>query len=249
MAGPTAAPLVLLPGMNCSARLWSPMAGILRGGGVLVVEEAVEGADLATCVHSLLERLPPRFVLAGLSLGGIVAMAIHRVAPERVAGLGLLATSPLPPTRAQLASWERTVRALEEGTSARTVQEDLLPGLLHPDAHGRLGETVLAMADDVGSATLSDQLRLQADRVDERPGLRHVRVPTLVVGGSDDLVCPPDRQQLIHRLVGAPCELVLLPRTGHLCTLERPAEVAEALLGLMRRVATETPPRGAPATP
>ncbi len=99
-------PLVLLPGMNCSPRLWDGVRkdlGAGRSGGparpVVVLE--VDRPTLGEQVESLLDRLPRRFAIGGLSLGAIVAMAVHRRAPERVAGLFLVATNAQPPTEAQ----------------------------------------------------------------------------------------------------------------------------------------------------
>lgn len=234
---PAAPPLVLLPGMNCSPRLWEPVAVRLRDEGYAVTHETLDGPDLVGCVDRLLDRMPSRFALAGLSLGGIVAMALHRAAPERVLGLGLVATSPLPPTPAQRDSWTHTLRELERGTTARGVQESLLPVLLHPRVTEALRAETLTMADEVGGAALADQLRLQGTRVDERHGLRSVTVPTVVVGGAQDLLCPVERHELIHELVGDPSALVVLSETGHLATLERPDEVARSFSRWMTRTA------------
>lgn len=229
-------PLVLLPGMNCSARLWQPVARELVLSGRDVVHAVGEGPDLESCVAGLLARLPEQFALAGVSLGGIVAMALQRRAPERIAGLCLVATSPLPPTDAQRASWTATVDRLEAGASARDVQEELLPLLVRPAALAHLREATLTMADEVGRDRLVDQLRLQATRVDEREGLRSVAAPTLVVAGDADLLCPVERHVVIHELVGSVSELVVLRDTGHLSPLERPMEVAAAMTRWLDRV-------------
>lgn len=242
-------PLVLLPGMNCSPALWEPVAALLRGGGLDVRHARLDGADLRTCVDGLLDRLPERFAVAGLSLGGIVAMALCRTAPERVAGLGLVATSPLPPSADQLRSWSSTIERLRAGTSARQVQEEVLGVLLHPDAVASLRGTTLQMADEVGSVALADQLRLQSTRVDERRGLPRVRVPTTVVAGEQDLLCPVGRHELIHELTNEVSDLVVLPDTGHLSPLERPEPVATALHGWMRRVLRSSSPAVRAASP
>ncbi|MFC7485120.1 alpha/beta fold hydrolase [Knoellia sp. CPCC 206453] len=235
-------PLVLLPGMNCSPLLWGAVQSQLAKQGYAVTQVPLDGPDLVSCVELLLDRLPPRFAIAGLSLGGIVAMALHRMAPERVLGLGLVATSPLPPTPAQHESWSRTLRELAEGMTAREVQVTLLPSLLHPDALPALREATLDMADQVGDGALADQLRLQSTRVDERVTLPSVSVPTAVVVGDSDLLCPVERQKLIHELVGEPSELTVLPATGHLSPLERPDEVAGALGRWMQRVTAAVHP-------
>ena len=100
-------PLVLLPGMNCSARLWS-----LLGLDAAIRPNLTE-PSLAGQVDRLLDELPPRFALAGLSLGASVAMAVIRRASERVSWLALMSANPYPPTEAQYATWRahRSARA------------------------------------------------------------------------------------------------------------------------------------------
>jgi pimeloyl-ACP methyl ester carboxylesterase len=218
-------PLVLLPGLNCSPALWSAV----DVGPVLtpvLTEPTLDGQ-----VARLLDELPDRFALAGLSLGGIVAMAMVRRAPERVSRLALLSTSARPPTVAQLAMWARQRAALAAGASARDLQRELKAALLSPYARTtrpELVEVALAMADDIGAETLDAQLALQATRVDERPGLADVRCPTLVVAGRDDALCRPERHAEIHARVRG-SELVELEQCGHLSPLEQPGAV-EALL-------------------
>ena len=91
----SATPLVLLPGLNCSAALW---ASLDVGAAItpILTEPTLDGQ-----VERLLDELPARFALAGLSLGGIVAMALVRRAPERVTRLALLSTTSRPPTGQQ----------------------------------------------------------------------------------------------------------------------------------------------------
>lgn len=230
-----ATPLVLLPGMGCSDRLWAAVR--VRLSDADVITAAIEHDDLDTCVAALLDRLPERFALAGLSLGGIVAMALVRKAPERVTGLCLASTNPRAPTGDQRAGWAAQLRALDAGRSARDLQADLMSLLVRPAAVASLSDEVLAMAEEVGEDQLSSQLRLQATRVDERRGLSEVRAPTLVLAASDDALCPVARHEEMHALVPG-SRLVVLPETGHLSPMERPAEVAEALQGWLADVQT-----------
>lgn len=212
------APVVLLPGMNCNAGLWPPLSGA-------TVHGRIDAPTLDGCVEELLGRLPPRFALVGLSLGGIVAMAVTRRAPERVTRLALLSTNPRAPTAAQRAAWAAQRAALAGGASARDLARRLLPVLLHDRAGA---ERVLAMADDVGTAALDRQLAMQATRVDERPGLRAVGVPTLVVAAAHDRLCPVERHAEIAALVPG-AELVVLDGVGHLSPIEAPARVGAVL--------------------
>ena len=227
---PPAEPLVLLPGMNCSPALWAPvLADLPFGDGRAVFALELTGSSIDACVAEVLALAPPRFALAGLSLGGIVAMALVRQAPERLSRLALLSTNARPPTPEQYAGWAATRAALRAGATARQVQQDLLPVLLSPAAASPdLVERTLVLADQVGTQALDAQLAAQQSRLDERPGLAGVRVPTLVVAAELDALCGVDRHTEIAALVPG-SELVVLPGVGHLSPLEAPGLIAGLL--------------------
>lgn len=240
-------PVVLLPGMNCSERLWEdvvrqPAPTVDGADRADRADRKVTYGDLAEdtldgCVAALMETLPARFALVGLSLGGIVAMALIRKAPERVSRLCLMSTNPHAPTKSQRTAWAAQRRALAEGCSARDLQRDLLPVLLSaPNRGPELDRRVLEMADVVGEARLDRQLSTQATRIDERPWLPAVGVPTLILAASDDALCPVSRHEELHALIPG-SELRILPGTGHLSPLEAPGQVAEALTAWLARSA------------
>ena len=218
-------PLVLLPGMNCSARLWSRL-----NLGPTITPILTE-PTLDAQVDRLLDELPSRFALAGLSLGAIVAMALVRRAPERVSWLGLMSTNPYPPTEVQYAAWTAQRSALAGGKSARELQAELLPVLLSPrviDDRPDLVESTLRMADEVGGTALDAQLALQASRVDERDGLRAVRCPTMIISARDDALCPVERHQEMHRLIPG-SQLLIIDDCAHLSPLEQPDVISRAV--------------------
>lgn len=230
-----AAPLVLLPGMNCSAELWQPvldsarLAELPTGERPQVVQPALRGRSLDDCVDRLLAQLPPRFALAGLSLGAIVALAIAREAPERVTRLALLAVNPRPPRPDQQEAWAAQRRELAQGGTARALQEQLLPVLVAPGHRSAdLDEAVLAMAEVVGESALDDQLAIQQTRRDERSALPLLDMPVLVVAGAEDALVPVDRHEEVRDAVPG-ARLEVLDGVGHLSTLEAPDEVADAL--------------------
>lgn len=218
-------PLVLLPGMGCTAALWSRLAFAEPPITPVLDEASLEGQ-----VDRLLAELPPRFALAGLSLGAIVAMALIRRDPARVSRLCLMSTNARPPTQAQRAAWASQAEIVRGGT-ARDLQRSLLPSLLSPDvieSRPELVELTLAMADALGSATYLKQLALQGTRADERLELDRIRVPTLVVAAERDLLCGLDRhREIADRIPGA--DLVVVKGAAHLSPLEQPGAVSKWL--------------------
>ena len=225
---------MLLPGMNCSARVWSGL------GLAPAMTPALTEPDLGEQVTRLLDELPARFALAGLSLGAIVAMALVRTAPDRVTRLALLSTNPHGPTDQQRAGWRRQRDRLAAGTTAREIQFDLLPLLLSDDAvrnRPELVEEALTLAEDTD---LDAQLALQATRIDERPGLREVRCPTLVLAARHDRLCSVERHREIASLVPR-AELQILERAAHLSPLEQPGAVSAALTSWISLTAEITP--------
>ncbi|ANY08681.1 hypothetical protein AFB00_23160 [Pseudonocardia sp. HH130630-07] len=207
--------------------------------GAGAVHGTLDRPDLEEQVDALLEVLPDRFALAGLSLGGIVAMALARRAPGRVAGLCLMATNAGPPTAAQHAGWNAALARLDAGATARDLQP--LELLLHDRSHD---DAALRMADDTGERHLAAQLRLQGTRVDERPALAGVAVPARVLAGDRDRLCPVERHTEIAELVPG-ARLHVLPGVGHLLPVEAPDTVA-ALLGEWRDEIRAHEPRPAP---
>lgn len=230
---------MLLPGMNCSPRLWDDVVEELGAeqpdSPTEVVVAALDRPNLDEQVEALLDRLPARFAIGGLSLGAIVAMAVHRRAPERVAGLFLVATNSRAPTDAQRSAWRAQLAQLAAGATPRDLQEELVPLLLGGNPSPGLRERTLEMADEVGSADLVAQLQLQLTRVDERPGLRDVTVPCTLVAAADDQICSMERHTEIHRLVPE-SELVVLPDAPHLVALSHSQQVSAVMANWLRQV-------------
>lgn len=212
-------PLVLLAGMNCTPDLWT-------GCGLDdALTPAVDADALDAQVDRLLRDLPRSFVIGGLSLGAIVAMAVTVRAPERVRGLCVTATNAKAPTLAQRAGWAGWLDRLSAGETPADLQAGILPALLSERVRATrpdLVERTLRMAEQTPDAVLAAQLHLQATRVDLLPGLGAVHVPSLVIAGRDDALCPPGfHDEIARALAGSRREQL---DAGHLVPLERPAE-------------------------
>ena len=114
-------------GMNCSAELWSRLD---RGGWPPLITADLTESTLQGQVSRLLDELPRRFAIGGPALGGIVAMALTRTAPERISSLILLSTNPYAPASAQRNDWRAWRRRPQCWPAARELQLEWLPQLL-----------------------------------------------------------------------------------------------------------------------
>ena len=224
--------LVLLPGLLCDERLFAPQLGPLRAAAEVTIGDLTRDEGVTAMAARVLAEAPPgRFALAGLSMGGYVALEIVRQGPDRVSRLALLDTQARPDT-AEATARRRTLMA----TAARDgglagVTSLLLPLLLHDDrlSDAGLTGTVHAMADAVGAEAFARQQRAIVGRPDSRPSLGTIEAPTLVLAGWQDAITPPELQLEMARAI-PDATLALVPRCGHLSTLERPEAVTRQLL-------------------
>jgi pimeloyl-ACP methyl ester carboxylesterase len=177
----------------------------------------------------ILGAVPERFALAGLSMGGYVALEITRSAPERVARLALLDTSARADTSEQTATRRELIELAQEGRFEE-VPHKLLPNIVHPDRldDERLTSTVFAMADAVGPETFVRQEEAIIGRPDSRGDLPGIVCPTLVLCGREDALTPMHLHEEMATLIPGSW-LRVIEKCGHLSALERPEEVTAAL--------------------
>lgn len=234
-------PLVLVPGLLCDSRLWNAQAEGLAGLADSVHVPDVTGHDsMRGLASAVLEEAPERFALAGLSMGGYVALEITRQAPERVEALALLDTSARPDTPEQTETRLALIELARDGRFDE-VWRTLLPKIVHPDRveDPDIVSAVEGMANSVGPEAFERQERAIIGRPDSRPALAGISCPTLVLCGRDDALTPPHlHEELTDGIPGA--RLRVVDRCGHLSTLERPEETTDAMrewlgaLGLRR---------------
>lgn len=228
-------PLVFVPGLLCDERLWSHQVEYLSDVADPVVADVPTSDSIGGMARDVLLRSPETFALAGLSMGGYVALEIMRQAPQRVTALALLDTSARVDTQEQTQARLELLKLAETGRFAE-VPRLLLPRILHPTrlADEDLVSTVVGMASAVGPEAFERQQRAIMARPDGRGDLASIACPTLVLCGREDEITPLHlHEEMAERIPGA--WLHVVDECGHLSTLERPAQVNVALHDWLER--------------
>lgn len=229
-------PILFLPGLLCDADLWTAQLNAFSAERPVAVASLAGSDSVAGLAEATLAAAPRRFALAGLSMGGYVALEIMRRAPERVAGLALIDTSARPDTEEQ-SRRRRALIALARTGKFKGVTPRLLPLLLHPS---RLEDPVLtgrvmAMAARIGRDAFLRQQTAILGRPDSRPDLPRIGCPAVVVCGRQDELTPlPVSEEMAGLIPGA--DLVVVEDSGHLSTMEQPEAVNAALAAWLGRL-------------
>lgn len=229
-------PLVLLPGMMCDARLYGPQLSTLGAEREVHIPAYANVSSIGSIVEQLLKELPKRFALAGLSMGGIVAMELIRIAPERVTRLALLDTNPRSELVEVQQGREAQIEAVMAGELADVMSSQMICRYLSDKAPNadEIETLCLQMALDLGNEAFISQSRALQSRPDQQESLPQVKVPTLILMGREDQLCPLDRHQRMLELIPG-ARFVEIASAGHLPTLEQPELTNKALKEWLER--------------
>ncbi len=227
-------PILLIPGLNCSARLYAPQLPALWRLASVTVADHRRDDSIPAIAERILADAPPRFAAVGLSMGGYIAFEIMRRAPERVYKLALLNTSARPE------SPEQTERRHAQIAWARQGRFGEIPEQLFSlfSRRARLGDeivkqTIREMADETGPDAFVRQQTAIMGRADSRPMLARIDCPTLIVVGDEDRLTPPDlAAEIAQGIPGARLEMIAA--CGHLSTLDQPEHVTTLLTDWLR---------------
>lgn len=222
-------PLVMIGGTLCNARLWGPLIERLNLPAIICLTLSSDDSAQAAS-RRLLNALPPRFLLAGFSLGAIVALQMAADAPERLAGLALMSVNPLADRPENAGPRRAAVQAAREQGHGEWLSYTLWEKYVAP-AHRpnrTLHDTLCLMAEETDSDTFFRQTEIAISRRDNRAALRDLRCPLLIINGEHDPICTPEH----HRLAAECAEntrWVTLNSAGHFCLLESPDNAAAPL--------------------
>jgi len=226
-------PILLVPGLNCSPRLYAAQMPALWRFGPVTLADHTRDDTMAAIAGRILAAAPPRFALAGLSMGGYIALEIVRQAVDRVEKLALLDTGSRADTPEATAKRHANI-ALAQSGRFEDVIDPQFPLYVHP---ARANDTALkadylAMCREVGPEAYVRQQKAIMTRADARPLLPAIRIPTLVLVGEQDAATPPALSEEMAAAIPA-ARLVKVAECGHLSTMERPEAVAKELVAWM----------------
>ena len=223
-------PLLLVPGVLCSPRLYAAQLAALAGEADIVVPDWRK-APLSiwdswdTAARWVLGQMPAqRFALAGLSLGGMLAVEIMQFAAGRVNRLALLDTGMRSQTEGERAIRRARIRLANEGHFELVLGMQMsrfIPAYRLPDK--RLVDEVMAMCGEIGVEIYKRQEELAAIRADRRPDLPKITCPTIVVCGRDDAATPLFMSEEMAAAIDG-SQLIIVEQCGHLMTMEKPDE-------------------------
>jgi len=225
-----AIPVVLVPGLNCSARVYAPQVPALWQFGPVQVADHRRGNSVAAIAKEILANAPPRFALAGFSMGGYIALEILRQAKERVLRLALIDTAAGADRPEQTEKRHANIALTREGKAAER-EDALWPLLVHESRlkDEDLRNIVREMHRETGTEAYINQQTAIMTRPDSRPTLHGLKMETLIVVGDSDQLTPPHAAKEMADLVEG-SRLDVIPNCGHMCTLERPDRVTKLLV-------------------
>ena len=234
-------PLLLIPGLLCSPRLFAPQVAALADLAEIVVPDW-RRAPLSiwdsweSAARWIVDQMPPgKFALAGLSLGGMLAVEIMQIAADRVTKLALLDTGMRSQNETERAIRRARIRLAEEGHFELVLglqMSRFIPAYRLPDK--KLVDEVMAMCSEIGVDIYKRQEELAAVRADRRPDLPKIKCPTIVVCGRDDAATPLFLSEEMAKAIPA-AALVVIEQCGHLVTMEKPEETNLILSTWLKR--------------
>jgi 3-oxoadipate enol-lactonase len=228
-------PILFIHGYPLNRRMWQPqidalsqdahvIAPDLRGHGDSTPTEGVYSMDLLAedCARLLdILKITQKIVLCGLSMGGYISFAFARKFPDRLAALVLTATRAAPDTEESKLNRQRSINLAREQGIAPII-ESMLAKVLSPATLQNkpdLVETVRQIMQHTSLQAVLGDLQGMMERIDSRPFLKQISVPTLIIHGKDDRLIPIEEAQAMQAAIPN-CRLLLLENAAHLPNLE-----------------------------
>lgn len=231
----TSETLVLVPPMLCDAGVFGPQILDMANAHAVLFAPTTIGERMEEIASQILSWAPNRFALAGMGMGGMVAMEVLRRAPERVTRIALIATSAHAEQPETAAAREPQIVAAR--TPARwpeVLQREIRQDWMAPTTNrASMAGHLVQMGRVLGPDVFVRQSRAMQRRKDQQPTLRKITQPALVIGGAHDGQFTLKRQEFMAEMIPH-ARLEIIENAGYLPTLEAPDQVTAALCRWMQ---------------
>lgn len=228
--------VILVPGLLCDADVWTHQIAALSPLYEVIVPDLTRHDSLQDMAAHILDGAPERFSIIGHSMGGRVTLEVFRLAPERVARIGLLDTGVHPAPPEELPK-RQAMLDISAGQGMTALAHEWLPPMVRPgllDTDPALRATLYAMIERMTPTIHRQQITALVNRPDAAPLLSQIACPALVGVGELDLWSPPDQHEPIAEAIPG-ATMVVFEGAGHMAPMEAPAAVNAALLEWMAR--------------
>ena len=222
-------PLVFIPGMMCDSRLFLPQI-IEFSKQYMICSIPVSSSDTIENISiEILRYLPTKFTLIGLSMGGILALEIIKKVPERVMKIVLMDTNYKSETAEIKSRRVPQIKLVNEGLLEDVMCQQIKNNYLRKDEKNQeIFDLCLSMANDLGKEIFINQSKALSARKDYKATLKNINVPSLIICGEYDRLCPIKVHMEMESLIKN-STLEIIPNAAHLPTLEQPAYVNKIL--------------------
>ncbi len=211
-------PLVMIPGMMCDERIFAPQIEGLISKISVHIADISRHDTISDLAADVLSHAPPKFCLAGHSMGGIVAMEVCAQAPKRIEKLVLIDTNPLAELEEVKLKREPQISDALSGKLINVIRDEMKPNYL---ASSDNQDIILNICMDM-ALSLGPRVFIQQNN------LTVLDMPVLIMCGSEDKLCSIEKHELMHNIISN-SKLEVIKNAGHLPTLEQPTKTTEVL--------------------
>ena len=219
----------MVPGMMCDERIFSPQIEALSQNLEVTIADISNFSSVRELASDVLKKAPKKFSLLGHSMGGIVAMEIYSQAPDRIEKLILMDTNPKAELDEVKLKREPQIREVNKGKLLEVMRDEMKPNYLAESENKRSVLNVcMDMALTLGPDVFINQSRALQSRLDQQNTIQSIKIPVLILCGSEDKLCPVERHEMMHNMI-TDSDLKIINNAGHMPTFEQPRETTEVI--------------------
>jgi len=213
----------------CDERIFSPQIEELSQNLEVTIADISNFSSVSELASDVLKKAPKSFSLLGHSMGGIVAMEIYSQEPKRIEKLILMDTNPKAELDEVKLKREPQIKEVNKGKLLEVMRDEMKPNYLAESENKRSVLNVcMDMALTLGPDVFINQSRALQSRLDQQNTIQSIKIPVLIMCGSEDKLCPVERHEMMHNMI-SDSDLIIINNAGHMPTLEQPRETTEVL--------------------